>query len=169
MVMLIRMDLAILTLPPWQMVQPELPGGLTATESAELIRQKAPKGRIDAALKFAVLRVGRALILSQQSQYQGAKDELELYANLVIYADGVTRAIAVEKRNDRDSGLKKIEQTIFRQSPRFEAIIRELPLEYREACAPFAERLKRVRLQAINDVLGGGAAIKVPEEDEEPR
>ena len=169
MMMLFRMDLAILSQPPWQTVQPEPPGGLTAIESAELTRQKSPKGRVDAALKLAVLRVGRALNLSQQSQFQGAKEELELFANLVIYADGITRAIPVEKRNDRDNCLKKIEQTIFRQSPRFESIIREFPLEYREASAPFTERVKRVRLQAINDLLGGGAAIKVPEEPEEPK
>jgi hypothetical protein len=48
--------------------------------------------------------------------------------------------------------------------PRFESIIRDLPLESREASAPYAERVKRVRLQAINDLLGGGSAIKVPEE-----
>lgn len=164
MVMLIRMDLALLPLPPWQERQPDPPASLTAAESAEITRQKSPKGRVEAALKVAGLRVGQALLLSQRSEYPAATQQLETFASLIGYADGVTRAIPVEKRNDRENCLKKIEQTIFRQLPRVESIIRDLPLESREASAPFAEQVKRVRLQAINDLLGGGAAIKVPEE-----
>jgi hypothetical protein len=163
MVLLIRIDPVIPSRLSWPLAQPELPAGLSVTESTEITRQKSPKGRVDAALKLAGLRVGNALMLSQQSQYQGVTQHLETFANLVGYADDITRSIPVEKRNDRESCLKKIEQTIFRQTPRFESIIRDLPLEYREASAPFAERVRRVRLQAINDLLGGGAAIKVPD------
>ncbi len=143
--------------------QADVPVGLTTTESETISRQKSPKGRVEAALKLAALRIGNGLMLSQQSQYQSAAQQLETFANLLSYADGIARSIPNEKRNDRETCLKKIEQTIFRQTPRFESIIRDLPLEYQESNAPFAERVKRIRLQAINDLLGGGAAIRVPE------
>ena len=143
---------------------PPLPASLTDQESAAIRRERGMKSRVEVALKLAEARLGSGLPLTQQSQYQLATQQLIVYTALITVADQAARAVPAARLKDRDQSLKRIEQAIFRQNPRLEAIIRELPFDYREASTPLVEQVRKIRLQAINDLLGGGSAIRVPEE-----
>jgi hypothetical protein len=147
----------------WQPVPLPLPAELTEAEASALRRERSPKSHVEAALKASELRLGSALTLARQRQYQTATQQLVVLTSLIGYADQYSRSLPPRKRNDRDQCLKKIEQTIFRQNTRLESIVRELPFEFREESGPLIEQIRKIRLQAINDLLGGGAAIKLPE------
>lgn len=157
---------ASLAMPPLlhQDEGPPLPASLTDQESAAIRRERGAKSRVEVTLRLAETRLGAGLTHSQQSQHQLATQQLIVYTALLTFADQAARAVPAARLKDRDQSLKRIEQAIFRQNPRLEAIIRELPFDYREASLPLVEQVRRIRLQAINDLLGGGAAIQVPEE-----
>ena len=147
-----------------QPAEPALPSALTATETGAISRHENPKSRVEESLRIAEARLLSAVGGSRKGLYQPALEEIIVYAALVRYADQVARAIPPRKRNDRESSLKKIEQTIFRQAARLDAVISELPVDLRDSASPLYDQIKRIRLQAINDLLGGGSAIRVPEE-----
>lgn len=152
-------------LAAWRQIEgPPLPASLTELESAAIRRERGVKSRVEAALKLADTRLGNALTQSQQSQYQVATQHLIVHTALIVFADQSARALPPQKQNDRDHCLKKLEQAIFRQNTRLETIIRELPFDYQESSRPLVEQVRKTRLQAINDLLGGGGAIRVPEE-----
>jgi hypothetical protein len=43
-------------------------------------------------------------------------------------------------------------------------VLRELPVDYREMVEPKIDGVKKIRLRAINDLLGDGRTIKTSEE-----
>lgn len=143
---------------------PVLPATLTQLEAGAIERHQSPRSRVEECLKVATTRLASAMDSSVRGLYQPAAEQIVVYAALISYADQITRGIPPQKRNERESCLKKIEQAIFRQGPRLEAIIREMPVDYRDMVATRWEQVRRIRLQAINDLLGGGSAIKIPEE-----
>ncbi|NBO63393.1 MAG: hypothetical protein EBU88_00820 [Acidobacteria bacterium] len=149
---------------PVPLPQPAIPAGLTPPEVNSIQRHRNPKSMVAEALKIAELRLINVLDNARNGRYKLAVDELAVYAALVSYADGVTRAIPSQKRSDREGCLKRIEQALFRQSPRLENVTRELPFDLRDPAASVADLVKRIRLRAINDLLGGGSAIRVPEQ-----
>ena len=143
---------------------PILPATLTPLEAGTIERHQSPKSRVEECLKVASIRLVSAVDNAGKGLYQAAAEQIVVYAALIRYADQVTRGIPSQKRNDRESCLKKVEQAIFRQGPRLDAIAREMPIDYRDSAVTLLEQVKRTRLQAINDLLGGGSAIRVPEE-----
>jgi len=78
---------------------------------------------------------------------------------LIIYADTYARKSLAAKNKDRNKCLKQIEQMIFKQSRSLDSVTRALPLESREAAEPRIGEVKKIRLRAINDLLGGGQVI----------
>lgn len=148
----------------WQPGTLQLPADLTEAEAASLRREKSPKSHVEAALKVSELRLGNSLLLSRQSQYQTATRQLIVATSLIVYADQYSRSLPPRKRNDLEQCLKRIEQTVFRQNKSLDAILRELPFEFRETGMPLIEQVRKIRLRAINDLLGGGEAIRLPEQ-----
>jgi hypothetical protein len=60
--------------------------------------------------------------------------------------------------------LKKIEQAIFKQTRTVDAVLRQFPVDYREGVEPKIDQVKKIRLSAINDLLGDGRTIKTSDE-----
>lgn len=147
----------------WRADDQQLPEELTEPEARSIRKETSPKGHVEATLKVSDSRLVSALSSSQQSQYQTASQHLTVYFSLIRYADQYSRALPAARRKDREFCLKKLEQAIFKQNPRLEAVTRELPFDYREASDRGIEEVKKIRLSAINDLLGGGRAFKPPE------
>ena len=148
----------------WQEAPLSWPTGLTEKEVATLQRTTAPSAHVEAVLKISALRMDGALSLARQNRSLEAKEQLSLFVSLIDYADRYTRALPSTRRKDRDRNLKRIEQAIFRQNNPLEALLAELPFELREESQPGVDAVRRIRLRAINDLLGGGRAITPPEE-----
>jgi hypothetical protein len=138
---------------------PSLPDGLSETEEQMILREQSPKPHVEKALKVAETRVTSALKLAQQSRYNPAAQEVDVFSSLIVYADAYTRRLPNNQSKDRNHCLKRIEQTVFKQTRTIEAIMRELPVEAREALEPGISEVKKIRLRAINDLLGGGRVM----------
>jgi hypothetical protein len=93
-----------------------------------------------------------------------AAQNVEVYAALIVYADAYTRKLPTSQTKDRYECLKNIEQAIFKQTRTVDAALRQFPVEYREGVGPKIDLVKKIRLRAINDVLGGGQVIKTSDE-----
>lgn len=140
-------------------VDPSLPETLTETEKQTILKERNPKSHVKAALKVSEARVTNALKLAQESQYKAAALELDVFSSLVVYADTYSRKTLSHRTKDRNNCLKRIEQTIFKQTRNLEAVLSDLPLESREVIEPQIGEVKKVRLRAINDLLGSGQVI----------
>lgn len=140
-------------------VDPSLPDGLSETEKQIILKERGPKSHVEAALKVSEARVVNALRLAQENQYKAAASELNVFSSLVVYADTYTRKTLSHQTKDRNNCLKRIEQTIFKQTRNLEAVLRDLPVESREVIEPQIGEVKKVRLRAINDLLGSGQVI----------
>jgi len=141
---------------------PPLPGALGEIERQMILKERNPKPHVEAALKVAEVRIKNASQLAQESQFRVALQDLGAFLELVIYADIYTRNLPVTKNKDRNHCLKQIEQAIFKQTRNLEAAMRALPLESREAVETRISAIKKIRLRAINDLLGGGQVINSP-------
>src|SRR5262245_20348086 len=137
----------------------QLPGMLSEMEKQSILREQDPKPHVESALKVAEARVKNAFQLAQENQMSAAAQDLDAFLALIVYADTYTRAALASKNKDRNHCLKKIEQAVFKQSRNLESISRALPLESREAVESQIEEVKKIRLRAINDLLGGGQVI----------
>jgi hypothetical protein len=137
-----------------------LPSELTETETHTILKERSPKPHIEATLKVSDTRLDSALRLAEQRQYKSASQDVDIYADLIVYADAYTNKLPGSKINDRNFCLKKIEQTIFKQSRTADALLRELPVDYREPAQVKIDQVKKVRLRALNELLGGGQVIK---------
>src|SRR5574341_1049549 len=135
-------------------VDPSLPETLTELERQMILKERSPKSQVEAALKVSEARVANALKLAHESQYKAAALELDVFSSLVVYADAYTRKTLSHQTKDRNNCLKRIEQTIFKQTRNLEAVLRDLPVESREVIEPQIGEVKKVRLRAINDLLG---------------
>jgi hypothetical protein len=141
-----------------------LPQELSETEAQKILSENAPKPRIDATLKFSDTRLASALKFAEESQYKSAAQDVDAYAALIVYADSYTRKLPASQIKDRNNCLKKIEQTIFKQSRTVDAVLRQFPVDYREGMEPKIDQVKQIRLRAINDLLGDGKVIKTSDE-----
>jgi len=85
---------------------------------------------------------------------------VDVYAALIVYADSYTRNLPASRIKDRNNCLKKIEQAIFKQSRTVDAALRQFPVDYREGSEQKIDEVKKIRLRAVNDLLGDGRVIK---------
>ncbi|HEV2667350.1 MAG TPA: hypothetical protein VG324_20710 [Blastocatellia bacterium] len=140
-----------------------LPRELTETETQKILREDSPRPRVDATLKVSDMRLASALKFAEESQYKSAAQDVDVYAALIVYADAYTRRLPASQLKDRNNCLKKIEQTIFKQTRTVDAALRQFPVDYREGVEPKIDQVKQIRLRAVNDLLGGGNMIKTSE------
>jgi len=137
-----------------------LPRELTETETQKILGENSPKPRVDATLKISDLRLASALKFVEESEYKSASQDVDVYAELIVYADAYTRKLPASQTKDRNNCLKKIEQAIFKQTRTVDAVMRQFPVDYREGVGPKIDEVKQIRLRAVNDLLGGGNMIK---------
>ncbi len=137
---------------------PKLPTGLTDIES-QLIRKDAnPKGHVEAVVRVAEARLAQALKQATDNSDAALKD-LELHGALMTYSDDHTRQLNLPVK-ERNKILKILEQSIFKQQRNLEGTRQQLPVEAREQTEALVTKLKRIRLRALDDVLGNGGIIK---------
>jgi hypothetical protein len=141
-----------------------LPQQLSETEVQAILKQTTPKSHVEAALRVSDARLANALKSAQANEFKAAVQDVDVFADLVIYADDYTRKISDTQYKDRNTCLKKIEQTIFKQTRNLEFIAREVPFETREPVEEKINQVKKIRLRAINDLLGGGKTIHTSNE-----
>ncbi len=139
---------------------PKLPDNLTEAESRSILKERSGKPHVEAAIKVSEARLQNAVKLAEADQAEEAARELNINVALFSYADAYARQLPPNEQKERNKCLKEIEQAIFKQQRLFEAARRELPFNYREQSDELVETLKRIRLRAINDLLGGGTIIK---------
>src|SRR5262247_2903480 len=142
-----------------------LPRELTETETQKILREDSPRPRVDATLRVSDLRLASALKFVEESQYKFAAQDVDVYAALIVYADAYTRKLPASQIKDRNNCLKKIEQTVFKQSRTVDAVLREFPLMYREPAETKIDQVKKIRLRAVNDLLGDGKMIKTTDDE----
>src|SRR5215470_2542925 len=141
-----------------------LPRDLTETETQKILKEEIPRTRVDATLRVSDLRLASALKFVEESQYKSAAQDVDVYAALIVYADAYTRKLPASQAKDRNECLKKIEQAILKQTRTVDTVLRQFPVEYREGVEPKIDQLKKIRLRAINDVLGDGRTIKTSDD-----
>jgi hypothetical protein len=137
----------------------QLPAPLTEMEKQSILKEQNPKPHVESALKVAEARIKNALQLAQGGQMREASQDLDAFLALIVYADTYARKALASKNKDLNHCLKKIEQAVFKQSRNLESLTRDLPLESREAAESQISEVKKIRLRAINDLLGGGQVI----------
>ncbi len=142
-----------------QTADPSLPEGLSESERQMILKERSPKPHVETVLKISEPHLTNALKLAQENQSGGAAQELDTFSSLIIYADAYTRKLPKTQLKDRNHCLKRIEQAIFKQTRNLEAIMRELSLESRETIDLKISEVKKIRLRAINDLLGGGQVM----------
>jgi hypothetical protein len=136
-----------------------LPDELSELEGQRILREQRPKSHVEATFNVSDARLDSALERARASEYRTAAQDLDLYADLVSYADGYTRQLAGDQVKERNACLKVIEQRIFKRTQTLEAVARELPFDYRESCDRAKAKARSVRLRALNDLIGGGSVI----------
>ena len=137
----------------------QLPGMLSEMEKQSILKERDPKPHVESALKIAEARVNTAFHLAQENQLGSAAQDLNAFLALIVYADTYARKALASKNKDLNHCLKRIEQAVFKQSRNLESISRALPLESREAVESQIGEVKKIRLRAINDLLGRGQVI----------
>lgn len=136
-----------------------LPQDLTETETQAILREKSPKPHVDAAIRTSDARINSALRSAQQEQYTTASQDVQIYSALIVYTDAYIRKLPESQSKDRNTCLKKIEQAIFKQTRAIDAVMRELPISFREPMEEKIELVKKIRIRAVNDLLGGGQVM----------
>jgi len=136
-----------------------LPEELSEAETQTILKEERPKQRVDATLKISDARVNDASQHARESRFQAAVQDVDVYAALIRYLDDYTRKLPSSQVKDRNTCLKKIEQAIFKQTRLLEAVIHDLPYDYRASTERAINDVKKIRLRAINDLLGGGSVI----------
>lgn len=134
----------------------KLPVELTETELMSIQKENKPRSHVEATLKISELRINNAFKHAHDGNFKSATSEIDVYASLIKYADAYTRKLPDNRKKDRDNCLKKIEQSIFKQNRTVDSVIYELPSEYRELSTQDIDTVKKIRLRAINDLVGVG-------------
>lgn len=137
-----------------------LPKQLNENEVQSIIKQTEAKSHVEATLKVSDARIVSAMKNTQSGQYQTAAEDVDVYTSLIVYADDYTRKLPDAQIKDRNNCLKKLEQAIFKQARNLDAISRELPFDYREPVLEKIGLVKKIRIRAVDDLLGGGKFIK---------
>lgn len=148
--------LSVWLLPPQKSGEPRLPEQLSETETQLILKERNPKPHVEAALRISDLHLLSALKHTEASQFQTAVQEIDVYAALIIYADAYTRGLSGQQHKDRSHCLKKLEQAVFKQTRNLDLIERELPYDFRDSALLKISEVKKVRLRALNDLLGDG-------------
>lgn len=151
---------AVLTGARQQNEAPKLPDNLTEAESRSILKERNGKPHVEAAIKVSEARLQNAVKQAEAGQGEDAVRDLKLHVALLSYADAYARQLPASEQKERNKCLKELEQAVFKQQRPLEAARRELPFNYREQTDELIETLKRLRLRAINDLLGGGTIIK---------
>jgi hypothetical protein len=149
---------------PGERQSDSLPRDLTETETQAILKVRKPKPHVDATLKVSDARLASALRLVGENQYEPAAQDVDVYAALIVYADTYTRKLPDSQIKDRNNCLKKIEQAIFKQTRTVDAVLRQFPVDYRETAETKIDQVKKIRLRAVNDLLGDGKVIKISDE-----
>lgn len=136
-----------------------LPKQLSENEVQSILKQTEPKSHVEATLKISDGRMNNAIKNVQAGQYESAVEDVDVYASLIIYADDYTRKLPDSQSKDRTNCLKKIEQAIFKQSRNLDTVSRGIPFDYREPLVEKISQVKKIRLRALDDVIGGGKFI----------
>jgi hypothetical protein len=136
-----------------------LPEDLSESESQSILKEEKPKGRVDATLKVSDARIDSAFQMIQENQFKAAAQDMDVYTALIRYADDYTRKLPGSRIKDRNHCLKKIEQAIFKKMRTLDLIARGISHDYREPTQRGIDEVKKIRLRAINDLLGGGNMI----------
>ncbi|MEK7833312.1 MAG: hypothetical protein AAB401_19640 [Acidobacteriota bacterium] len=137
-----------------------LPKQLSENEVQTIIKQTEPKSHVEATLKVSDARMASAVKNVEAGQYQTAVEDVDVYASLIVYADDYTRKLPDAQSKDRNNCLKKLEQAIFKQTRNLDAVSRNLPFDYREPVTEKIGQVGKIRLRAVDDLLGGGKFIK---------
>jgi hypothetical protein len=145
-----------------QSLSGQLPEMLNEVEKQSILKESDPKPHVESTLKVAEARIKNAILLTQDNQMRAATQDLDAYLALIVYADTYARKALASKNKDRNHCLKRIEQAVFKQSRNMDSITRGLPLESREAAEAQIGEVKKIRLRAINDLLGQGQVISSP-------
>jgi len=153
------LTIAVMNFQSRQVNDRQLPEELTETEMQTILKEQRPRPHVEATIKVSDARLNNALKSAQQSRHEEAAGDVDTYASLIKYADDYTRKLPRSQIKDRDQCLKKIEQAILKNSRTLDAIMRELPYNYRESAQQTVEDLKKIRHRAINDILHGGNII----------
>ena len=141
-----------------------LPRELTETETQKILGENSPRPHVDATIKISDTRLASALKFAEENQYKSAAQDVDVYAALIVYADAYTRKLPASQIKDRNTCLKKIEQAIFKQSRTIDAVLRQVPVDFREGVEPKIDQVKEIRLRAVNDLIGGGKVIKTTDD-----
>ena len=141
-----------------------LPQALTEEETQKILKEQKAKKHVEATLKVSDERIASASRLITENQHQSAAHEVDLYAALIIYANAYTRRLPDNEIKDRSNCLKQIEQAIFKQTRTLDTLMRDFPHEYHQRAETKLSQVKQIRLQAINDLIGGGLVLKPSEE-----
>jgi hypothetical protein len=137
-----------------------LPLELSEEEAQQVVKEGKPKSHVEAAFKLSFVKLHKALTFAKDSDYQQSAQTLDVYAELVTYADSYTRRNTSERSKERHQCLKAIEQSIFKQFMTLDSVVKELPSTYLDTTERVTATVKRIRLRAIDDLLGGGAFLK---------
>jgi hypothetical protein len=142
-----------------------LPDELSESEGQRILKEQRPKSHIEMTFNISDARLDSALERARASEYRMAAQNLEVYADLVSYADGYARQLASDQVKERNVCLKVIEQRIFKRTQTLDSVARELPFNYRESSERAQERARSVRLRALNDLIGGGKVFGPSDDD----
>jgi hypothetical protein len=163
--MLLRPTFILLLISALSVAQPRqvndrlLPEELTEAETQTILKEQKPKPHIEATLKVSDMRLSHAYDIVQEGKHKAAVQDVDVYASLIRYADSYTRKLPNSQIKDRNHCLKRIEQAIFKQTRTLDAVVRELPFDHREPTERLVNEVKKIRLRAINDLIGGGTII----------
>jgi hypothetical protein len=148
----------LLTWALWPQTSDErrLPEQLSETETQLILKERNPKPHVEAALRVSDARLLSAVKNTEASQFQTAVQDIDVYAALIFYADAYTRKLSGQQHKERSNCLKKLEQAVFKQTRSLDVIERELPYEFRDSVLIKISEVKKVRLRALNDLLGDG-------------
>jgi hypothetical protein len=137
-----------------------LPKQLSENEVQTIIKQTEAKSHVEATLKVSDARMASAVKNVEAGQYQTAVEDVDVFALLIVYADDYTRKLPDAQSKDRSNCLKKLEQAVFKQTRNLDAVSRNLPFDYREPVTEKISQVKKIRVRAVDDLLGGGKFIK---------
>lgn len=151
--------LAVALAPPQKSIERGLPDQLSEAEMQIILKERNPKPHVEAALRVSDARLLSAVKHTEASQFQIAVQEIDVYAALISYADTYTRKLSGQQHKERNHCLKKLEQAVFKQTRNLDVIERELPYEFRDSALIKISEVKKVRLRALNDLLGDGKFI----------
>lgn len=150
-----------------QQIGVPLPEELSEEETHKILKERKPKSHVEAAFKISDVRLDAALEQARRQEFRESMQNLDLYAELLTYADSYTRRETRDQSKERNQCLKVIEQKIFKQTAKLDSVMRELPYTFREAGERVVNTAKKIRLRALDELLGGGSFLKSANETQE--